>query len=152
MLMRRVVKLLPVALLIAGCATNESREMILVDSYTSHEVKTLQSSPYEVSTWAWLRGVSRADIRAIETLVAQHRAIRKPILRMFAAKNDRVQVITGRDEHRGDIYNSFHVVKHDGKWGLEESPVEDIRATYELEEIRRRGGIEHLTPMKGVKE
>ena len=43
MLMPRLVKLLPVALLIAGCATNESREMILVDSYESNEIKTLQS-------------------------------------------------------------------------------------------------------------
>ncbi len=110
MLMPRWVKLLPVALLIAGCATNESREMILVDSYTSHEMKTLQSSPYEIQTWAWLRGISRADIHAIEALVARHREIRKPILRMMAVKNDRVQVLTGSDEHRGDIYNSFHVV------------------------------------------
>jgi hypothetical protein len=140
MLMLRLLKLLPIALLIAGCATNESREMILVDSYTSQEIKRLQSSPYEVSTWAWLRGISRADIRAIETLVAQHRRIRKPILRMFAVKNDRVQVITGRDEHRGDIYNAFHVVKRDGKWSVEESQVEDIRNTYDREEILRRGG------------
>ena len=145
MLTPRLVKLLPVALLIAGCATNQSREMILVDTYSSHEIKRLQSSPYEVSTWAWLRGISREDIHAIETLVAWHRGIRKPILRMFAVKNDRVQVITGRDEHRGDIYNSFHVVKRNGKWSLEESQVEDIRATYDLEEIRRRGGVEHLT-------
>ena len=71
MLMPRWVKLLPVALLIAGCATNESREIILVDSYTSHEMKTLQSSPYEIQTWAWLRGISRADIHAIEALVAR---------------------------------------------------------------------------------
>jgi hypothetical protein len=145
MLMPRLVKPLAVALLIAGCVTNQSREMILVDTYTSKEIKRLQSSPYEVSTWAWLRGITPEDIHAIETLVAQHHAIRKPILRMFAVKNDRVQVMTGRDEHRGDIYNSFHVVKRDGKWGLEESRVEDIRATYDLEEIRRRGGIEHLT-------
>ena len=138
--MPRLVKLLPVALLIAGCATNESREMILVDSYESYEVKTLQSSPYEVSTWAWLRGISRADIRAIETLVAQHPAIRKPILRMFAAKNDRVQVITGRDERRGDIHNSFHVVKRDGKWRLEESQIEDIRLTEDRAELLGRGG------------
>lgn len=62
MLMPRLVKLLPIALLIAGCATNESREMILVDSYESNEVKTLQSSPYEVSTWAWLPGISQVDI------------------------------------------------------------------------------------------
>ena len=66
MLMPRLVKLLPVALLIAGCATNKSREMILVDSYPSYMIKTIQSSPYEVSTWAQLRGISRADIRAIE--------------------------------------------------------------------------------------
>jgi hypothetical protein len=138
--MPRLVKLLPVALLIAGCATNESRELILVDSYSSHEMKTLQSSPYEVSTWAWLRGISRADIRAIETLVAQHPTIRKPILRMFAAKNDRVQVITGRDEHRGDIYNSFHVVKRDRKWRFEESQIEDIRVTEDRAELLRRGG------------
>jgi hypothetical protein len=145
MLMLRLLELLPVALLIAGCATNQSREMILLDTYTSNEIKRLQSSPYEVSTWAWLRGISGEDIHAIETLVAQHSAIRKPILRMFAVKNDRVQVMTGRDEYRGDIYNSFHVVKRDGKWGLEESRVEDIRASYDLQEIRRRGGIEHLT-------
>ena len=63
----------------------------------------------------------------------------------MAVKNDRVQVLTGRNEHRGDIYNSFHVVKRDGKWGLEEPHVEDSRATYDLAEIRRRGGIEHLT-------
>ena len=80
--------------------------MILVDSYPSYMVKTIQSSPYEVSTWAELRGISRADIHAIEILVAQHSAIRKPILRMFASKNDRVQVITGSDEHRGDTYGS----------------------------------------------
>ncbi len=144
MLMPRWVKL-PVALLIAGCATNESREMILIDSYTSHEMKTLQSSPYEIQTWSWLRGISRADIHAIEALVARHREIRKPILRMMAVKNDRVQVLTGSDEHRGDIYNAFHVVKRHRKWSLEESRIEDIRATYDLEEIRRRGGIEHLT-------
>jgi hypothetical protein len=64
---------------------------------------------------------------------------------MMAVKNDRVQVITGSDEHRGDIYNSFHVLKRDGKWDLEESRVEDIRADYDLEEIRRRGGIQDLT-------
>ena len=114
--------------------------MILVDSYTSREMKTLQSSPYEIQTWAWLRGISRADIQAIEALVARHREVRKPILRMMAVKNDRVQVMTGSDEHRGDIYNSFHVVKRHGKWRLEESRVEEIRATYDLEEIRRRGG------------
>ncbi len=140
MLMPRLVKLPPVALLIAGCATNESREMILVDSYSSHEMKTLQSSPYEVSTWAWLRGISRADIRTIEKLVAKHPTIRKPILRMFAAKNDRVQVITGRDEHRGDIYNSFHVVRRDGKWSLEESQIKDIHVTEDRAELLRRGG------------
>jgi hypothetical protein len=145
MLMPRFFKLVPVALLITGCATNQSREMILVDTYTSNEIKRLQSSPYEVSTWAWLRGISREDINAIEALVARRRDIRKPILRMMAVKNDRVQVMTGSDEHRGDIYNSFHVVKRHGKWGLEESRVEDIRATYDLEKIRRRGGIEHLT-------
>ena len=140
MLIPRLVKLLPAALLIAGCATNESREMILVDSYSSHEIKRLQSSPYEVSTWAWLRGISRADIRAIEKLVAQHPEIRKPILRMFAVFNYRVQVLTGSDEHRGDIYNSFHVVKHDGKWRLEESQIEDIRVTVDRAELLRRGG------------
>ena len=140
MLMPRLVKLLPVALLIAGCATNKSREMILVDSYPSYMIKTIQSSPYEVSTWAELRGISRADIRAIEMLVAQHRSIRKPILRMFAAKNDRVQVITGRDEHRGDIYNSFHVVKRDGRWRLEESQIEDIRVTKDRAALLRHGG------------
>jgi hypothetical protein len=140
MLMPRLVKLLPVAVLIAGCATNESREMILVDSYPSYMIKTIQSSPYEVSTWAELRGISRADIRAIEMLVAQDSAIRKPILWMFASKNDRVQVITGRDEHRGDIYNSFHVVKRDGKWHLEESRIEDIRVTVDRAELLRRGG------------
>jgi hypothetical protein len=145
MLMLRLLELLPVALLITGCATTQSREMILVDTYTSNEIKRLQSSPFEVSTWAWLRGISRQDIHAIETLVMQHSAIRKPILRMFAVKNDRVQVMTGRDEYRGDIYNCFHVVKRDGKWGLEESRIEDIRADYDLAEIRRRGGIEHLT-------
>jgi hypothetical protein len=134
------VKLLPAALLIAGCATNESHEMILVDSYSSHEIKRLQSSPYEASTWAWLRGISRADIRAIEKLVAQHPEIRKPILRMFAVFNYRVQVLTGSDEHRGDIYNSFHVVKHDGKWRLEESQIEDIRVTVDRAELLRRGG------------
>ena len=140
-MLNRLVKLLPVALLIAGCATNESHEMVLVDSYTFHEIKRLQSSPYEVSTWAWLRGVSHADIHAIGMLVAQHRAIRKPILRMFAVKNDRVQVITGSDEHRGDIYNSFHVVKRDGRWRLEESRIEDIRATEDRAELLRRGVV-----------
>src|SRR5262245_17446648 len=95
MLMPCWVKLLPVALLIAGCATNESREIILVDSYTSKEMKTLQSSPYEIQTWAWLSGISRADIHAIEALVARHQEIRKPILRMMAVKTDRVQVLTG---------------------------------------------------------
>ncbi len=140
MLMPRWVKLLPVALLIAGCATNESREIILVDSYTSHEMKTLQSSPYEIQTWAWLRGISRADIHAIEALVARRRDIRKPILRMMAVKNDRVQVLTGSDEHRGDIYNSFHVVKRAGKWRLEESQIEDIRVTVDRAELLRRGG------------
>ncbi len=128
--------LLPVALFVTGCATNESREMIRVDS---HPGKTLQSSPYEVSTWPWLRGISRADIHAIEVLVAQHREIRKPILRMFAAKNDRVQVITGRDEYRGDIYNSFHVLKHGGKWHIEESRIEDLRVTEDRAELLRRG-------------
>jgi hypothetical protein len=137
--MPRLVNLLPVALLIAGCATNKSREMILVDSYPSYMVKTIQSSPYEVSTWAELRGISRADIHAIEILVAQHRVIRKPILRMFASKNDRVQVITGSDEHRGDTYNSFHVVKRDGKWRLEDPKIEDIRITQDRAELLRRG-------------
>ena len=137
-----MVNLLPVALLIAGCATNKSREMILVDSYPSYMVKTIQSSPYEVSTWAELRGISRADIHAIEILVSQHRAIRKPILRMFASKNDRVQVITGSDEHRDDTYNSFHVVKRDGKWRLEDPKIEDIRVTQDRAELLRRGAYQ----------
>jgi hypothetical protein len=77
MLMPRFLELVPVALLIAGCATNQYREMILVDTYTSNEIKRLQSSPCEVSTWAWLRGISREDIRAIEALVARRRDIRK---------------------------------------------------------------------------
>jgi hypothetical protein len=111
--------------------------MTLVESFPA---KTLHSSPYEVSTWPWLRGISRADIHAIETLVAQHRAVRKPILRMFAVKNDRVRVITGCDEHRGDIHNSFHVVKRDGNWRLEGSRIEDIRATEDRAELLRRGG------------
>ena len=140
--MARLVNLLLVALLIAGCATNKSRETILVDSYPSYMVKTIQSSPYEVSTWAELRGISRADIHAIEILVAQHRAIRKPILRMFASKNDRVQVITGSDEHRGDTYNSFHVVKRDGEWCLEDSKIEDIRVTQDRAELLRRGAYQ----------
>jgi hypothetical protein len=137
--MPRWLKLLPVALVIAGCATNESREMILVDSYTSHEMKTLQSSPYEIQTWAWLRGISRADIHAIEALVARRRDIRKPILRMMAVKNDRVQVLTGSDEYRGDVYNSFHVVKRAGKWRLEESQNQDIRVTVDRAELLQRG-------------
>jgi hypothetical protein len=136
MLMPRLVKLLSIALLVAGCATNESREMIRVDS---HPAKTLQSSPYEVSTWPWLRGISRADIHAIEALVAQHREIRKPILRMFAAKNDRVQVISGQDEYRDDLYNSVHVLKHSGKWHIEESRIEDFRVTEDRAELLRRG-------------
>jgi len=135
--MLRSTVLLSAALFVAGCAANESREITLVESFPA---KTLQSSPYEVSTWPWLRGISRADIHAIETLVAQHRAIRKPILRMFAVKNDRVQVITGYDEHRGHIYNSFHVVKRDGKWRLERSRIEDIRVTEDRAELLRRGG------------
>ena len=116
--------------------------MILVDSYPSYMVKTIQSSPYEVSTWAELRGISRADIHAIEILVSQHRAIRKPILRMFASKNDRVQVITGSDEHRDDTYNSFHVVKRDGKWRLEDPKIEDIRVTQDRAELLRRGAYQ----------
>jgi len=131
--------LLSAALFLTACAANESREMTLVDSYTSHEMKTLQTLPYEISTWAWLRGISRADIQAIEALVAHHREIRKPILRMFAVKNDRVQVLTGRDEYRGDVYNSFHVVKRGGKWRLEESRIEDFPATEDRAELLRRG-------------
>jgi len=57
----------------------------------------------------------------------------------MAVKNDRVQVLTGSDEHRGDIYNSFHVVKRAGKWRLEESQIEDIRVTVDRAELLRRG-------------
>ena len=127
---------LGVALLAATCATDAPREITLVESAP---MKTLQSSPYEVAAWPWLRGISRADIHAIETLVVQHRTIRKPILRMWEVKNDRVQVVTGRDEYRGDIYNCFHVVKRGGKWRIEEPRIEDLRATEDRSELLRRG-------------
>ena len=132
----RATLLLAAALFLAGCAADESRGLTLVESFPG---KTLQSSPYEVTTYAWLRGISRADIHAIEALVARHPEIRKPILRMWVVKNDRVQVITGRDEHRGDIYNCFHVTKRDGKWRIEESRIEDERATDDRAELLRRG-------------
>ena len=67
--MPRLNVLLGAALLVAGCAAKESRELTLVESFPG---KTLQSSPYEVTTYAWLRGISRADIHAIEALVARH--------------------------------------------------------------------------------
>jgi hypothetical protein len=60
-------------------------------------------------------------------------------LRMWVVKNDRAQVITGRDEHRGDIYNCFHVSKRHGKWRIEESRFEDERATDDRAELLRRG-------------
>ena len=63
MLMPRSVMLMGAALFIAGCSANQSREIMRVDSFPG---KTLQSSPYEVTTYAWLRGISRADIHAIE--------------------------------------------------------------------------------------
>ena len=47
---------------------------------------------------------------------------------------------TGSDEHRGDIYNCFHVVKRAGKWRLEESWIEDIRVTEGRAELLQRGG------------
>ena len=90
--MPRTTLLLGAALFVAGCAADESRGLTLVESFPG---KTLQSSPYEVTTYAWLRGISRADIHAIETLVEQRRDIHQPILRMMAVKNDRVQVTHG---------------------------------------------------------
>jgi len=132
--MLRSSLLLGCTLLVAGCAANQPRELTLVESFPG---KTLQSSPYEVTAYAWLRGISRADIHAIEALVARHRDIRKPILRMWVVKNDRVQVITGRDEYRGDIYNCFHVAKRGGTWRIEESRIEDLRATEDRAELLR---------------
>src|SRR5216117_2354574 len=114
--------------------------MILVYSYTSNQMQTLQSPPYDKKLKHFIPEMSHADIHAVEALVARHREIRKPILRMMAVKNDRVQVFTGSDEHRGDIYNSFHVVKRAGKWRLEESQIDDIRVTVDRAELLRRGG------------
>jgi hypothetical protein len=74
MLTLRLIGLLSAALFVDGCASNQSREIVRVDSFDG---KTLQLSPYEVTTYAWLHGISRADIHAIEVLVAQHREIRK---------------------------------------------------------------------------
>ena len=134
--MPRATLLLSAALFVTGCAADESRGLTLVESFPG---KTLQSSPYEVTTYAWLRGISRADIHAIEALVAERPDIRKPILRMMAVRNDRVQVLTGRDQYRGDIYNCFHVAKHRGRWHIEESRIEDVRATEDRAELLRRG-------------
>jgi hypothetical protein len=136
MLMPRSLILVAIAFLGAACATDDSRTITMVESFP---YKELQSSPYEVSTTPQLRGISRRDIHEIEGLVARQPGIRKPILRMFAWRNDRVQVITGRDEHRGDIYNCFHVVKRGGKWIIEESRIEDFRATEDRAELLRRG-------------
>jgi hypothetical protein len=139
MLTLRSVIALGIASLAVACTTDAPREITFVESAP---MKTLQSSPYEISAWPWLRNISRADIHAIETLVAQHREIRKPILRMWVVKNNRLQVVTGRDEHRGDIYNCFHVVQHDGQWHIEESRIEDLRATEEHAElVRGQAGI-----------
>ena len=134
--MQCVTVLLSAALFVARCAANQSRELTLVESFPG---KTLQSSPYEITTYTWLHGISRADIQAIEALVAQHREIRKPILRMMVVKNDRVQVLTGRDEYRGDIYNCFHVAKRSGTWHIEDFRIEDLRATEDRAELLRRG-------------
>ncbi len=133
-MLRSVV--LSISLLAVACSTNEPRAITLVESFP---YKKLQSSPYEVSTWPQLRGISRRDIHEIEVLLTHHSEIRRPILRMFATKNDCVQVITGHDEHRGDIYNCFDVTKRGGKWILG-SPVEDSRTTEERSELLRRAG------------
>ena len=134
--MLRSLIVLSITSLAAACATDGSRAITVVESFP---YKELQSSPYEVSTWPQLRGISRGDIHQIEALVAKHPEIHTPILRMFAVPNDRVQVVTGRDEHRGDVYNCFHVVKRGGKWLLEESRIVDFRATEDRAELLRRG-------------
>jgi hypothetical protein len=140
--MPRSVVLMGAALFIAGCSANQSREIMRVDSFPG---KTLRSSPYEVTTYAWLRRISRADIHAIEALLAQHREIRKPIVRMWAVRDDRVQVITGRDEYRGDTYNCFPVLKRGEKWHIEESRIEDLRTTENRAELLCRGFSSNLT-------
>ena len=136
--MLRSLFALGIAAVLAACATDADRPrtITLVESFPHKE---LQSSPYEVSTWPSLRGISRQDIREIEALVLGHREIRKPILRMFATRDDRVQVITGRDEHRGDIYNCFDVLKRGRKWILA-SPIVDSQTTEERSELLRRAG------------
>jgi hypothetical protein len=136
--MLRSLLVLSVTVILTACAldSDANRAITVVESFPH---KKLQSSPYEVSTWPNLRGISRQDIREIEELVLAHREIRKPILRMFASRDDRVQVITGRDEHRGDIYNCFDVLKRGRKWILA-SPIVDSRTTEERSELLRRAG------------
>jgi hypothetical protein len=114
-----------IALLVGSCATEDSRIIVTGDRY---KVKTLQTSPYEVATWPQLRGISRRDIHQIEHLIAGHSEIRRPILRMFATRNDRVQVITGRDQHAGDVYNCFDVVRRGDRWAVD-GRVVDTRTT-----------------------
>jgi hypothetical protein len=109
------------ASLVTACATDELPDNVRV--YSS-PTKTLQSVPYEVATWPDSPGISRRDIRDIESLVARNPQIRKPIVRMMAWKPDSVQVVTGSDEHRGDTYNLVHAVKRHGRWRLAEITIE----------------------------
>ena len=109
------------ASLVTACATDQLPDNVMVETFAT---KTLQSVPYEVATWPDSSGISRRDIREIQSLVARHSQIRKPILRMMAWKPDSVQVITGSDEHRGDIYNAVHVVKQRGRWRVADLRIE----------------------------
>jgi hypothetical protein len=118
---------LTVASLALGCAADDPHSM---------PYKKFQSFPYEISGPPNSHGLSKDDIRQIELLVSRHKNIRKPILRMWAGRNDRVQVSTGHDARPGDLYNWFDVEKRHGEWVIV-PPIYDSRDGDERSGIMR---------------
>ena len=82
-------------------------------------------SPPEVQ----FSGVTRQDVREIETLMAPRADILKPVISVHMIStipasnplNGKIQVVAGRDHRVGDTFDTFTVAKRHGRWAITSS-------------------------------
>jgi hypothetical protein len=88
--------------------------------------KVYQQAPYLIAGWAGPEPLTVEDIRALEVLVAHHRHVAKPILRIYIGSNGYIEVVTGHEGHRGDFTTHFLAQKRKGRW-IVTTPIYDSR-------------------------
>ena len=76
-------------------------------------------------------GVTRQDVREIQLLVAHRPDILKPVIRVNlmttippnSPGDGKIEVVSGREGHVGDTFDTFTVAKRHGRWAIT-SPIE----------------------------